>query len=313
MVKNIYKYLKIYEELGSKAIEVFRYIFSSLALVFVIFKLKDSFSTVQMEVLVENLGHYFTVPLFVCCLLFAGLHHWSDGVVWQRILQVRINISIYQAIKMNWTSLAYSFYSPNRLLDIPSKVLLLEGLESKFKWYAATGYNLLKPISTFLLGFLALLLLNPQWLILGSVSIMVLSLLIVFLIRSGNLPFVEKWKIMGDLWSGSRLAGLLGLNMIRIVSLSLQHTCILMLLGFNFPLIDLLLHLILIHTVVTFLPQIAGTEIFAKTFLCIYFLNLTSGQEVVLTSAVLLLWCMNVLIPVLFGLIYQKRAELKTN
>jgi hypothetical protein len=121
----------------------------------------------------------------------------------------------------------------------------------------------------------------------------------------------RQWNILWYYWSKRNYLLFLILNIIRILSFTLQHYCILRLLGFHFPATELMVYLILIHTVITFLPQIGGTEVFMKTFLSIYLLDLQPGDEVMLTMAVLILWCMNVLVPTCFGLLLQKSTNLK--
>ncbi len=307
MLKNIYKYLKLYEELGSKAIEVFRYIFTFLALFFVSMKLKDSISIEMLESLrhafVQNMGDYWMLAI----LILAGFHHLSDAFIWKSILAERNTIKLVKALQMNWTSLAYSFYSPNRIMDVPSKVLLLDSLDSDFKWKSATLYNFLKPVSTLLLGLVTVsLLYGDFWL-----AILVLLILVLIFAFLPQLRFLQQFRSYISYWSYSKIIQLIGLNWLRLVTLSLEHVFILLLLGFEFPVLDLFYYLILIHTIITFIPQMAGTEIFAKGYLCMYYLQMEVGQEILLSTAVLVLWIINVLFPVLIGLTNQKNAELK--
>ncbi len=310
MRKNIYKYLKIYEDLGSKAIEVFRYIFTLLALVFVYLKLKGGFSSEMFEVLVLNISNSVQLSSLLFVILFGVVHHWTDALIWKRILNREFSVSIFQALSMNWTSLAYSFYSPGRVLDIPSKVLLLDKLESKFKWKASTLYNLLKPLSTLILGLYSItFLLTDNWTI-PLVLFFVIWMMIIF---SWPFKFFDKLIEIFPYWSRNEISMLIGLNCMRVLFLTAEHICILLILRFEFPLGDLFLYLLLIHTLVTFIPQIAGTEILVKSYLCFYFLqiDLHSGAELILGSSVLILWIVNVLFPVLIGLIQQKKAVLK--
>ncbi len=311
MVKNIYKYLKIYEDFGSKSLDLLRYIFSFLALTFVIIELKQAIGLGHIETLKTQLTVHFELVWLFGTFVFAFIHHWSDAKVWQSIIATKRKFPLLLALRMNWTSLAYSFYSPNRLLDIPSKVLLLEDMDRAFKWYAAGLYNVLKPSATFYIGLAALsLLLGYWWLTLGLV---IVGPFVLLWIKDK----LEKSEFLRDRISLEERVGdslfleLLGLNLIRIVSLALQHAGILFLLGFQFPVESLLMYLLIIHTVVTFLPQVAGTEIFVRSYLCFYFLELDSGHELVLASSVLVLWTMNIMLPAVIGLFVQKKAGLK--
>lgn len=285
-MNRFYKYLKSFDSTLLEYSKVIGKVLPVLAIIIFVYKLSHlDIDSLQIEFELSR-----SIYLWLVLLLCFIINHVLDAIIWRYILvKEGIVISIKAAMYMNWKSLLYSISTPSRIGEIPARRLLLKAKNDIKVYKSASIHYVFKPIS-FLFAFgLSYIIWKDHLsiinvLLIGSVSAIILNLLI---------PSIRKYVY------------LVVLNIFRIITYSIQHGVIVMLLGLftiKFKLINIF---VLIHSLGALIPHVFGTEIFMKS--AIYELidiNLLSWESFVLSVS--LLWIMNIVLPALIALGLKK-------
>ncbi len=285
-MNRFYKYLKSFDSTLLDYSKVIGRVLPVLAIIIFSYK----FSQLDVDSLDIEIVLSHSIYLWLILLLCFIINHVLDAIIWRYILvKEGITISIKEALYMNWKSLLYSISTPSRIGEIPARRILLKAQNDIKVYKSASIHYVFKPISflfTFGLSYVV-------WkdhlsiihiLLIGSVFVILLYLLI---------PSIRKYVY------------LVVLNIFRIITYSVQHGIIVMILGLftiKFKLVNVL---VLIHSLGALLPHIFGTEIFMKSAIFeLIDINLLSWESFVLS--VILLWIMNIVLPALIALGLKK-------
>lgn len=256
------------------------------------------------------------------CLLLVPLNILLEAMKWRGLMQGVEQMNILQAQRQVYVGCVAAFLTPYRVGDYPTRALMLR---DKSKWWQAI---LMGIVGSFLLslviamcGLLGLLSnlrrYDVQWLPF-AIGITGALLLIVLL-----LPWASK-RLNGHEWKNKKwgdfiaqLAGmsyvqylqLLGLSFGRYIVFSTQLILVLYFVGIRMSAVEWLQSVAVYYLLVTFSPNIPMADPGIRGSWAIFVWGSVNPQWVAPVGlAVVLLWAVNTLVPVVVGTILKKNA-----
>ncbi len=286
-MNRFYKYLKSFDSFILDYSKLIGKILSVFAVLVFIYKLYTS--DLDIKNLEWRLSPNWILWFFVFIISFI-LNHSLDAYIWRFILQSRvIDISLKEAIQMNWKSLLYSVSTPNRIGEIPARRILLKEHDITSVYKSAGLHYIFKPVTFLLLLVISLYFEKSDSYVLGIILFGFILSCILFVIYKFGRMFIQ----------------LIALNILRVISYCLQHIVLLIIFGgvvFDFSTLN---SVVFIHSSGALIPHVFGTEIFIKSavFDLIHINQLSWG---IFTFSLFILWVINIIIPALVALGFKK-------
>lgn len=285
-MNRFYKYLKSFDSFILQFSKPLGWILSVLALGIILYRFSqfeygssDFSFTLNLNSVIG-----FGLVLFFC------INHGLDGYIWRLILKKgNIEISLINAVKMNWSSLLLGLATPSRIGEIPARRLLLKNHDYKIVYKQAGLHYLFKPLT-----FLFLL-------VISTIGIYWINIIYQVLISCGVLG-VLLFILIPSLRFTIQV---IGLNILRICSYCIQHLLLLSALNaFDFGVLEFV-NVVFIHSSGALVPHVFGTEVFIKAVI-FDLIQFNQLSWFMFTLSLMVLWIMNIVLPALLALGFKK-------
>jgi hypothetical protein len=288
-----YKYLKSFDLFLIKYAKWLK-LASALAtiLLFVYFLDKNWESFNQISTILRWEDFYWLH--FLILLILFIFNHLFDALLWRKILKKvsNIHISLLTCWRMNWKTLSVSIATPGRIGEIPFRRILIDRYAKEKPYSSAIQMFVIKPLSFGFIAILSVSLVNLGWYNALTIPVLVVALIL-------GLHYFLK------ITYGSLLQ-FLGINFLRVLSFCAMHFVILDILTAKSLSFYAYLSILLTHSIGSFIPNAMGSEVLLKASIG-ELLNFDFPFSV-FTLSLLLLWVLNIFIPVLVGLfLYRNR------
>ncbi len=271
----------------------------------------------------HNLQDNWPALLLVVILMFVN---WGiEARKWQILVAPFEKLPFRKAFYSILAGVSISIITPNRVGEYGGRVMFLKS-GNRLKGVSVTGVGSLSQfMTTMFFGMTGILYFifafDPiqtkrengliwEWLFLAlAVVLFVMALLLYFHLDRLTWVFQRiRWlrrfkgfvKII-NVFSNSRLLGILGLSAIRYIVFSAQYLILLQALGANVLWWKGFMMLFLIYVCLALIPTITIAELGIRGELGIWLLGLISANKVAILAATLGIWLVNLLIPAILG------------
>lgn len=258
----------------------------------------------------------------VMVILLMPLNWILEAVKWKKLMSVESNISLPDALKGIMSGVSLGFITPYAVGDYAGRLGWLN-VKDKSRYVGSIWLgNVIQMIVTLLFGSIGLSVFYsysgielPIFKIILSVALTLISgFTLVFILRSKRLKWLNKIQYFFEIittYSAIDLLKVLAVAATRYAVFSIQFLLILFILNINLSAIYLcagISWIFLFKSIVpsfNFMSDLGIRELSALTFFDLFNVNQSS-----VVAGSLLLWLINILIPVIIGVYYVLRMKI---
>jgi uncharacterized membrane protein YbhN (UPF0104 family) len=265
--------------------------------------------------------------IYLAIALFFILINWGlEAIKWQILLRRIEHLSFIRSLRSVFTGISVSIITPNRIGEYAGRIIYLKNRNRITGIAANIVGSIAQFISAAVFGILGLFYFSwkvrlfwfAPWLILGS--ILVLSLLVYTYFRLekveaifGSFTWFKKHRkyiaIIGR-YNRKELIQLISLSAIRYLVFASQNYLLLLALGITCPAISTYAAIFAVFWCLAVLPSLALAELPMRTQISYYFLSNIADQPILIMSASFGLWCINLILPAVIGLVLMIGARI---
>ncbi len=278
----------------------------------------------QFEINFNQLVDVNYLLLIIAFLLFTV--NWGiEAYKWKYLVSSTIKISLFTSFKIIMTGITIGLITPNRVGEIPARVMLLNDKKQlknliTFTFIGAFAQGLI----TVIFGVLALFLTLNYFIQFPFTSIffliaigIVVALTILYFNpkifkKLGNkITFIKKRLLFDsfNLLLFSELLNILLISALRYLVFSLQYYLILTAFGIGFSSIQDLALIAICFVITSTIPTILISEIGVRGSVALFVFGLISPHALAIVMSSIMLWIINIAIPSLIGIYGLKQLK----
>jgi uncharacterized membrane protein YbhN (UPF0104 family) len=306
-INKSYKYINL----------LIRFVIGAIAVYFIYFRIAEDFYKIETK----------NIDLFILgiVLILMFLNWGIEAVKWRFTIRNIEEISIFKSFKLIFTGITLGFLTPNRIGEIPARALLLNGSNVKeitLKTTVASFSQLLITLFFGIIGFCFTFnnfsyIINPiVWIVILSLGLLLL-LLVYF--RTNKLEsifnrskFIREKELFRGLsgFSVLELFNILLLSLLRYIVFVFQYYLVLKAFGVYLSDIYAILLIPVCFMVASFIPTILISEIGIRGSVALFVFGTISNMDIQIILASMVLWLINIALPILLGLYNLKDLKL---
>lgn len=244
--------------------------------------------------------------LFLACfvvLALAFLNRFFEILKWKNLANLLKPVSVLDSSRQVLSALVFSIFTPNGIGEYGAKALFFPKKQAMNVVFLNFVCNGIQMIITIFFGIIGLLLLGYfDWLI-GALSILLLLWILVFVLKkikikgySINTLIDEIYKIPKDV---HRQNTVLGIS--RFVFFTLQQYYLFVFFGVEVSFLPMMATIMAVYLIASCLPNFQFFDFMVKGGVAVYFFGLIGVNEWIVMIVALLMWMLNVVLPVLVG------------
>jgi len=294
------------------------------AILLIWYKLKDDFFD-HFHSDLFHIVHYQYILMTLLLMIF----NWGlEAYKWQYLMKDIEELPFFRSFQLTITGITLGIITPNRIGEIPGRILLLNNKKifKKALFKTAIGaYSQL--LVTFIFGTIATfftielfgLQVNYTYVKIILLLLTSLSLLSYFypqLIRFifYSVPYIENKKWLDALggFSFKKRLNILLMSVLRYFVFSFQYFLMLKAFSISFSAFNELLLIPLCFMVTSVIPTILISEIGVRGSVALLIFGVITDNQLAILFASVLLWLINVAIPAVIGLFFIKQLKILT-
>lgn len=248
----------------------------------------------------------FTVSSILIILFLSFLNRFLEILKWQNLADTIRKTSLYQATRQVLSALVFALFTPNGLGEYGAKAFFFPKSDAKNIVFLNFVCNGIQMIITVAFGLLGLLLLGYyDW----SFGILIAAFgfwLLAFGLKKITIKgysfkrlFEKINKIPKTVHQKNTVLGL-G----RYLSFSHQQYYLFWLLDVDLPYLPLIATIMAVYFLASCLPNFQFLDFIVKGGVAVYFFGIIGVNEWIVMFVTLLMWFLNVVLPVVFGSIF---------
>jgi len=310
-INKSYKYINL----------LIRFVIGAIAVYFIYFRIAEDFLIDFYKIETKKNDLYLLGIVLILMFLNWGI----EAIKWRFTIRNIEEISIFKSFKLIFTSITLGFLTPNRIGEIPARALLLNGSNVKeitLKTTVASFSQLLITLFFGIIGFCFTFnnfsyIINPiVWIVILSLGLLLL-LLVYF--RTNKLESIfnrsklirEKELFRGlSGFSVLELFNILLLSLLRYIVFVFQYYLVLKAFGVYLSDIYAILLIPVCFMVASFIPTILISEIGIRGSVALFVFGTISNMDIQIILASMVLWLINIALPILLGLYNLKDLKL---
>lgn len=251
----------------------------------------------------KTISDNFTAGSILLILLLSFLNRFFEILKWKNLANLLKPVSVLEAVRQVLSALVFALFTPNGLGEYGAKALFFPKEKAKNVVFLNFACNGVQMIITILFGVIGLLLLgNYDWFF-GILTALTLGLLLVFFSREITIKGYSVAKLIEKLnkipKKIHRQNTVLGVG--RYLAFSHQQYYIFLLLGVDLPYIPLMASIMAVYFLASCLPNFQFLDFVVKGGVAVYFFGLLGINEWIVMFVILLMWLLNVVLPVVVG------------
>jgi hypothetical protein len=261
----------------------------------------------------------------ILALMLLFINWGLEAIKWKYAIRSTSELSIFKAFKLVLTGITLGFLTPNRIGEVPGRAILLGKQNFKEITLKTAVASFSQLLITLLFGTIGLIYSYsyfigiPHFHLLILVAIVVLMFLFLIYFKMKVLKslfnkiryFKENVTLKGLFeFNKFELLILLTYSFFRYLVFSLQYYMVLQAFGISLTSLTTIFLIPICFMLASFLPTILISEIGVRGSVALFVFGLISELDVQIVLASVVLWCINVAIPALFGLINLKEIKL---
>ncbi len=302
----------------SKFLPILKSLIFVLAYGYLIYKIVNFFTHYDLSQ--ADFSFSWKSVLYLLFVLILLPINWGiETFKWQLLIKKIQNISFIQALKSVLIGLFIGFFTPQRIGEIPGRVLTLNSSNRTAGMSMMLVGSIIQTIINSSMGliglsFLSLSWLNHRWATIWSISIIFLLLsMLLFLPTIANYlkSKFSNEKIKNVCCSLSKisskdLAKLFFITLLRYIIYSTQFYLCIRFCHINISLSEAAIAISCIYLFITITPSFAIADAGLRGSYALVFIGLYSSQTINIATAGISVWCINVVIPMIIGSIMMK-------
>jgi uncharacterized membrane protein YbhN (UPF0104 family) len=310
-INKSYKYINL----------LIRFVIGAIAVYFIYFRIAEDFFIDFYKIETKNIDLFILGIVLILMFLNWGI----EAVKWRFTIRNIEEISIFKSFKLIFTGITLGFLTPNRIGEIPARALLLNGSNVKeitLKTTVASFSQLLITLFFGIIGFCFTFnnfsyIINPiVWIVILSLGLLLL-LLVYF--RTNKLEsifnrskFIREKELFRGLsgFSVLELFNILLLSLLRYIVFVFQYYLVLKAFGVYLSDIYAILLIPVCFMVASFIPTILISEIGIRGSVALFVFGTISNMDIQIILASMVLWLINIALPILLGLYNLKDLKL---
>lgn len=288
---------------------------------------------------INNVQNYFldftkNDYALLCLIFLLMIVNWSlETIKWKYVISKLEKLNFGKAIITVWSGVTVGTVSPNRIGEFVGRIMFLKP-ENRKKAASLTLFaDLSQFITTIIFGLIGIILLSENktlasnlnyptiYVIAVSFSILILSLLIYYKINGIAIQLKKIIKLTNVISkfipkepiSTKNKTIVLALSVLRYFVFSFQFYLALRIFGIEISLINCFASTSAMYLAVNILPNIAIAEPGLRLSFSVIFIGMFTTKISAIGIASLLIYCINVFIPILLGginiLNYRRKLE----
>ncbi len=303
--EKIKKYVFLFAKI-TIAIVAFYFIFQKISI--------QPWAEIKTRVnIMGNNSFFILIPI----ILLSVFNWMAESLKWQILSTAFKPISYTDSFKIVLSSFAVSTITPNRVGEYGAKILYY----NKMFWKEVLSYNFLGNMMQ-LLVTLVMVIANfffiPDEVLqvfpkIGFISVLILSILIMFFIFLPKIEFSLPWiskNVDISLWNKINMSlktKVFVISAFRYFAFSFQFLLILSLFGYKTSFVYFSI-ITLYYLIVSVVPTIFISDLLVKGSVSIFLFSLVSVDEITMVAVVMLAWFFNFALPTLVGsiLLFKK-------
>ena len=310
-INKSYKYINL----------LIRFVIGAIAVYFIYFRIAEDFFIDFYKIETKNIDLFILGIVLILMFLNWGI----EAVKWRFTIRNIEEITIFKSFKLIFTGITLGFLTPNRIGEIPARALLLNGSNVKeitLKTTVASFSQLLITLFFGIIGFCFTFnnfsyIINPiVWIVILSLGLLLL-LLVYF--RTNKLEsifnrskFIREKELFRGLsgFSVLELFNILLLSLLRYIVFVFQYYLVLKAFGVYLSDIYAILLIPVCFMVASFIPTILISEIGIRGSVALFVFGTISNMDIQIILASMVLWLINIALPILLGLYNLKDLKL---
>ncbi len=286
------------------------------ALLFIYFKLKDSFYFQVKEFDSTNINF-----LFIACTVLLSFINWGlESIKWKYLISKIKKVSFIQSYQIILTGITMSLITPNRVGEIPARAFLVgsKGNMGKLVYSTFIG-SFSQLLITIFLGTIGIIF-TLNWfdiyisnaLLTTLVIVLILLFFVLFFsntIKNFFLKLLKKQPLIE--FNSIELFTALFLSFLRYVVFILQYFLLLEAFGIHFSELNSLWLIPVCFFVASSIPTFLISEIGVRSSVAIVVFGVLSSNDVSIIASSVALWVINIAIPAIIGIGFMKQLKIQ--
>lgn len=283
-----------------------------LAFWFIYKRLSDS-SWVDWEEFIDRLPDKNIYTASILVLFLAFLNRFFEILKWKNLANLLRTVSVFEASKQVLSALVFSIFTPNGVGEYGAKALFYKKEQTKKVVFLNFVSNGIQMIITVFFGMLGLIILGYyNWFIGVLLGVLIIWFLVFVLkkikIRNYSLSKLieEIYKIPQKIHKNNAVLGLC-----RYIFFSFQQYYLFLFFGVEAPFLMMIGTIMAVYLLASCLPNFQFFDFVVKGGVSVYFFGLIGVNEWIVMIVALLMWILNVVLPVLVGSFFVMSFSLK--
>lgn len=264
----------------------------------------------EFKFLITNKNVYFAgfVVLFL-----AFLNRFFEILKWKNLANILQPTSVFQASKQVLSALVFSIFTPNGIGEYGAKALFFKKEQAKNVVFLNFVCNGIQMIITILFGLIGLLILGYYDWFFGVFSGVLILWLLIFVLKKIKIKNYSISKLIEQInkipKQIHKMNTILGLS--RYVFFSFQQYYLFVFFGVEVPFYMIIGTIMAVYLLASCLPNFQFFDFVVKGGVSVFFFGLLGVNEWIVMLVALLMWVLNVVLPVLAGTIFVMNFSLK--
>src|SRR5690554_3187663 len=244
----------------------------------------------------------------IVVLFLAFLNRFFEILKWKNLANLLKPVSVFEASKQVLFALVFSIFTPNGIGEYGAKALFFEKNQLKNVVFLNFVCNGIQMIITIVFGLFGLLILEYYDWFFG-----VLSVVLIFVLKKVKIKGYSISKLIEEIYKIPKIIHQKNtiLGLCRYVFFSFQQYYLFVFLGVDISFQLLFGTIMVVYLLASSLPNFQFFDFVVKGGVSVYFFGLLGVNEWVVMLVMLLMWVLNVVLPVVVGTFFVMNFSLK--
>lgn len=277
----------------------------ALAILFIYYRLSKE-TVLQSDLLKQGIHHPNLWSYLIGVLLLAFLNRFFEILKWRSLASVVRQTTVAQATKQVLSAMVLSIFTPNGIGEYGAKAMFFTKDTARIIVFLNFVCNGVQMLITVVFGIIGLLILQYYfWLgiiFLGLIAIV----LLYYMSKNIKVAGFSLHQLMSELYRFPRFLYLYNfrLGIFRYLFFTAQQLLIIKFFGVEVGTIQILATIMAVYLLASCLPNFQFFDFVVKGGIAIYFFEMIAVNQWVVMLSMVLMWILNVVLPVFVGMFY---------
>lgn len=250
----------------------------------------------------------------VLVLTLAFLNRFFEILKWKNLANLLRPVSVFESSKQVLSALVFSIFTPNGLGEYGAKALFFKKNQAKNVVFLNFVCNGIQMVITIFFGLLGLLIVGYYDWFFGVLSVFLILWILVFVLKRVKIKgysisnlLEEINKIPKKIHHKNTILGLF-----RYLFFSFQQYFLFVFLGVEAHFLMIMGTIMAVYLLASCLPNFQFFDFVVKGGVSVYFFGILGVNEWIVMIIALLMWVLNVVLPVIIGAFFVLTFSLQS-